>query len=63
MPTAMPDESTSVKRGAVAEADEEERARLRRKSEGKRGQQSDMTDILERQAKTRARLEPKKPQT
>ena len=55
-------ESTFVKRGAVAVADDEERARLRRKSEGKRGQKHDMRDILEPQAKTKARLEPRRGQ-
>ena len=62
MPTAMSNESTSVKRGAVVEADDEERARLKRKSVGKRGQRHDMRDILETQAKTRARLEPRRGQ-
>ena len=44
MPTVMSDESTSVKRGAVAEADDEDRARLRCKFEGKRSQRHDMRE-------------------
>ena len=49
--------SPRLKRGAAAEADDEERTRLRLKSEDKRGQKHDMKDFLEPQAKTRARLE------
>ena len=36
----------------------EERARLQHRAEGKRGQKHDMQDVLEPQAKTKARLEP-----
>ena len=39
-------ESASVKRGAEAAADNEERARLRLRAEGKRGQTHDMQDVL-----------------
>ena len=42
MPTAISGESTSVKCGAVAKADDEERARLRLRFEGKRSQKHDM---------------------
>ena len=46
MPVEVFGESTSVKRGAVLEADDEERARLRQKP--------DMKDTLEPQAKAKA---------
>ena len=45
-------ESASVKRGSDAVADSEERARLRLRVEGKRGQKHDMQDVLEPQATT-----------
>ena len=51
-------ESASVKRGADAVADNEERARLRLTVDGKRGQKHDIQDVLEPQAKKKARLEP-----
>ena len=57
MPSAGSGEFTSVKRGAVAVADAEERARLRLRSEGKRGQNHDIEDTLEPKAKTEARQE------
>ena len=47
-----------MKRGSDAVAENEERARLRLRAEGKRGQKHDMQDVLEPQAKKRARLEP-----
>ena len=59
MLTAMFGESTSVKRGAVAEADDEERALLMLKSEGKRGQKHNVKDTPEPQVKTSARLDPR----
>ena len=46
-----------MKRVADAVADNEERARMRLRAEGKRGQKHDMQDVLESQAKTKARLE------
>ena len=49
-------ESAFVKRGSDAVADKEERARLRLRAEGNRGQKHGMQDALEPQAKTRARL-------
>ena len=57
-----PAESESVKRGSDAVADNEERARLRLRAAGKRGQKHDMQDVLEHQTKTRARLEPRRSQ-
>ena len=62
MPVEAIAESASVKRGSDAVADNEERARLRFRAEGKRGQKHDMQDVLEPQAKTRARLEPRRGQ-
>ena len=50
MQVEAPAESASVKRGSDAVADTEERARLRLRAD-------DMQDVLEPQAKTRARLE------
>ena len=50
-----PVECVSVKRGADTVADKEERARLRLGAEGKRGQKHDVQDVLESQAKTKAR--------
>ena len=44
--------------GADAVADEEERARLRLRAEGKRHQKHDIQNVLDPQAKTKARLEP-----
>ena len=55
-----PAASASVKRGSDAAADNEERARLRLRAEGKRGQKHDMQDVLEPQAK--ARPEPRRGQ-
>ena len=49
-----------VKRGSGTVADTEERARLRLRSEGKQGQKHDIQDVLESQAKTKARLEPRR---
>ena len=49
-----PGESASVKRGADDVADGEERARMRFRAEGKRGQTHDMQDVLETQAKAGA---------
>ena len=60
MLTAMSGESPSAKRGTFAGADGEERARLRLRSEGKRGQKHDMEDIVELKAKAKARLEPRR---
>ena len=57
-----PAESASVQRGADAAADNEERARLRLRAEGKVGQKRDMQDDLEPQPKTKARLEPRRGQ-
>ena len=45
-----------------AVADDEERANLRLRDEGKRCQKHDMQDVLEPQAKTKLRLEPKSAQ-
>ena len=45
---------------ADAVADNEERHRLRLRAEGKRGQQHDIQDERETQAKTRGRLEPRR---
>ena len=50
-------ESASVRRGSDAVANNEERARLRLRAEGKGGQKRDTQDVLEPQAKTRAWLE------
>ena len=55
-------ESASVKRRADAVVDNEERVRLRLRAEGERGQTRDMQDVLENQAKTKARLEPRRGQ-
>ena len=57
---AISGESTSVKRGAVAGAEGEELARLRLRSEGKRGQTRDMEDTLEPKAEAKATLDPKR---
>ena len=46
-------ESASVKRGSDAVANNEERARLRLRAEGKGGQKRDTQDVLGPQAKTR----------
>ena len=54
--------SASVKRGSDAVADNEERARLRLRAEGERGQQHEILDAQEPQAKTGARLEPRRGQ-
>ena len=62
MPVEAPVESAFVKRGSDAVADNEERARLRPRAEGKRGQKHDMQDVLDPQAKMRARLEPRRGQ-
>ena len=45
-----------------AVANDEERARLRLRAEGKRVQKHDMEGVLEPQAKTKVRLEPKRGQ-
>ena len=50
-------ESASAQRGSDAVADNEERARLRLRAEGKRGEKHDMQDVLEHQVKMKARLE------
>ena len=56
----MPVEAVCVcECGSNAVADNEERARLRLRAEGKRGQKHDVQDVLEFQAKTNARLEPR----
>ena len=55
-------ETASAKRGSDVAADNEERARLRFRAEGKRSQKHDMQDVLEPQAKTRARLQPRRGQ-
>ena len=60
MPVVAPVESVSTKRGSDAVAENEERARLRLRAEGKRGQKYDMQDVLEPQAKTRARPAPRR---
>ena len=52
-----PAESASVKRESDAVANKKERARLRLRVVGKRGQEHEMQDVLELQAK--ARLEPR----
>ena len=57
-----PAASASVKRGSDAVADNEERARLRLRAEGKRGQKHDMQDVLELQARTKVRPEPRRGQ-
>ena len=57
MPVEAPGESASVKRGSDAVADNEERARLQLRAQGKRGQKHDVQDELEPKAKTRARPE------
>ena len=62
MPVEAPVESASVKRGSDAVANTEERARLRLRAEGKRGQKHDMQDELEPQANSQARLEPRRGQ-
>ena len=51
-----------MKRGAHAVADNEERARLRLRADGERGQKHDMQDVLESQAKTKATPEPRRGQ-
>ena len=60
MPVEVSGASASVKLGSDVVADDEERARLRLGAEGKRGQKHDMQDVLELQAKTKARLEPRR---
>ena len=60
MPVEASVEFASVKRGSDAAADDEERARLRVRAEGKRGQEHERQDALEPQVKTRARLEPRR---
>ena len=60
MPMETFGESASANRGDGAVTDDEERARLRREAEGKRGQKHDTGDIVEPQAKTKARLEPRR---
>ena len=55
MPVETPGESASVKRGSDAVADNEERARLRLRAESKRGHKHEKQDVLEPQAKTKAR--------
>ena len=62
MPVETFVESASAKRGSDAVADNEERARLRLRAEGKRGQKHNMQDVLKPQDKTRARLEPRRGQ-
>ena len=62
MPVEALVESASAKRGSDDVADNEERARLRLRAEGQRSQKHDMQDVLETQAKTRARLEPRRGQ-
>ena len=62
MPAEAPVESACVKRGSDAVADNEARARLRLRAEGKRGQKHDMQDVPEPQVQTRARLEPRRSQ-
>ena len=52
-------ESASVKHGSDGVADNEGRARLRLRAEGKRGQKHDIQDVQEAQAKTKARPEPR----
>ena len=52
--------SASAKRGSDAVADSQERARLRLRAEGKRGQKHDTQDVVETQAKTKARLVPRR---
>ena len=59
MPLEAPVESASVKRGSDGVADTEERARLRLRAEGKRGQKHNIQDVLKPQAKTKVRLEPR----
>ena len=54
--------SASAKRGSDAVADSQERARLRLRAEGKRGQKHDTQDVVETQAKTKARLVPRRGQ-
>ena len=53
MPVEVSGGSASVKRGADAVANNEERARLRLAAESKRGQTHDIQDVLEPQAKTK----------
>ena len=62
MPVEAPVESASVKRGSDAVANTEERARLRLRAEGKRGQKHDMQDELEPQTNSKASLEPRRGQ-
>ena len=62
MPVGALVESASVKLGSDAVADFDERARSRRRAEGKRGQKNAFQDVLEPQAKTKARLEPRRGQ-
>ena len=62
MPVEESAESASVKRGSDAAAGNEERARLRLRAAGKRGQQHDMQEELEPQAKTKARPETRRGQ-
>ena len=60
MPVEAPAASASVKRGSDAVADNEERTGLRLRAEGKRGQKHDMQDVLEPQARTKVRPEPRR---
>ena len=60
MPVETPVESASVKSGSDVVADNEERARLRLRAEGKRSQKHDIQDVLQKQAKTKTRLELKR---
>ena len=61
MPVETLVDSTSVICGSDAVADnEEERARLRLRAEGKQGQKHDIQDVLDPQAKTKVRLEPRR---
>ena len=62
MPVEVSGESAFVKRGVDAVADNEDRARLRNRVEGKRGQKHDIQVVLEPDAKTKARLEPRRGQ-
>ena len=56
------DDSASVTRGPDAVADNEERATLRLQAEGKRGQKHDFKTFWNLEAKTKARLEPRRGQ-
>ena len=60
MPVETLVDSASVIRGSDAVADNEERAHLRLRAEGKQGQKHDIQDVLDPQAKTKVRLEPRR---